>query len=566
MKALRAFMHALIFVVVAAALLGTGLTGFAVPRPRVADYVESAALTPEDTVASAESLPTPEPTTPTPGPTAVLTPGLMAVPELDQLSLQAIGLRERGSTPGVPTAAPGKTLKLISHTVRQGDSLLGLALKYSVTPETILWANELGNGELLRIDEVLTIPPVSGVVHQVRNGDTVESVAETYCVDPAVIYETNGLGRQAKLVEGSRLIVPGGVQRTTEMMEGMPKPVSAEELTTAPRYTVLAGDNLVSIADSFGVLPSAIQGANGILDPDQLTVGQQLVIPGGKAVPGKPSPSATPSPATPTATAVPPTATSASSGQAPGQGGYVVKSGDTIYSIARSLGVQPQALQDANGLSDPSKLKVGQSLTLPGGARAAQPANAATPTATASPAATSTPAPTKAPTAAPTSTPQPASPTARPQSTATVAAAAKPAATLPPAPPAQPVGNPANGQRVAAIAQKYIGYRYVWGGHSPTGFDCTGFTWYVYREAGLKIPDHDLPGQLNAGPKIPREQLAPGDLVFFQNTYMAGLSHVGIYLGGGRFVNAETEKVGVQVRALTDPYWSSRFVGASRPW
>ena len=82
----------------------------------------------------------------------------------------------------------------------------------------------------------------------------------------------------------------------------------------------------------------------------------------------------------------------------------------------------------------------------------------------------------------------------------------------------------------------------------------------------MSIPIHDLQGQLNAGPKIPRDQLQPGDLVFFQNSYMPGLSHAGIYLGGGRFINAESEKVGVQVRSLSDPFWSSRFFGASRPW
>jgi cell wall-associated NlpC family hydrolase len=121
------------------------------------------------------------------------------------------------------------------------------------------------------------------------------------------------------------------------------------------------------------------------------------------------------------------------------------------------------------------------------------------------------------------------------------------------------------GARIAAIAQQYLGYRYVWGGSSPSGFDCSGFTWYVYKQAGISIPNHDLAGQLNAGPRIGRDQLQPGDLVFFQNTYKAGLSHSGIYLGGGRFIEAETESVGVQIRSLSDPYWSPRFIGASRP-
>ncbi len=102
--------------------------------------------------------------------------------------------------------------------------------------------------------------------------------------------------------------------------------------------------------------------------------------------------------------------------------------------------------------------------------------------------------------------------------------------------------------------------------HLSSQLDCSGFTWYVYKEAGINIPMHDLAGQLNAGPRITRDKVLTGDLVFFQNTYKPGLSHSGIYLGGGRFINAETEAVGVQIRSLSDPYWSARFIGGSRPW
>jgi peptidoglycan DL-endopeptidase CwlO len=117
-----------------------------------------------------------------------------------------------------------------------------------------------------------------------------------------------------------------------------------------------------------------------------------------------------------------------------------------------------------------------------------------------------------------------------------------------------------------AIAQEYLGYRYIWGGHSPLGFDCGGFTWYVYRQAGVSIPLHDLAGQMSAGPRIARSDLLPGDLLFWSNTYTAGLSHGGIYLGGDRFISAETEATGVQIRSMSDPYWAARFTAASRPW
>ncbi len=123
------------------------------------------------------------------------------------------------------------------------------------------------------------------------------------------------------------------------------------------------------------------------------------------------------------------------------------------------------------------------------------------------------------------------------------------------------------GERVAAIARKYVGYRYAWAGSSPqVGFDCSGLDEHVYQEAGIPIPPHDLWGQMNTGPMIPRGELQPGDLVFFQNTYKPGLSHGGIYLGNAQFVHATDEGSGVQISSLSEDYWTVRFLAASRPW
>ena len=285
-----------------------------------------------------------------------------------------------------------------------------------------------------------------------------------------------------------------------------------------------------------------------------------------------PAPTATATPApttTPIPTATPmPAATKAASGDAvPSSSRYTVKAGDTLYSIAATFKVKVADLQAANGLTDPSRLKLGQQLSIPAGGQTAQASVARSDTPVPVPTRTPAPQPTAVPTALPpTPTPVPPTPTRAPAPTV-APAKAPPAPTLGPAPTPAPLPpGTTRGAQIAAIAQKYLGYRYIWGGSTPNGFDCSGFTWYVYRQAGVSIPNHDLQGQMNAGPKIPLNQLQPGDLVFFQNTYMPGLSHVGVYLGGGRFINAESEKVGVQIRAMSDPFWSSRFVGASRPW
>jgi cell wall-associated NlpC family hydrolase len=123
---------------------------------------------------------------------------------------------------------------------------------------------------------------------------------------------------------------------------------------------------------------------------------------------------------------------------------------------------------------------------------------------------------------------------------------------------------PAIGADVADLARQYVGSRYAWGGSSPAGFDCTGFVMFIFGQFGVPLP-HNEAGQLASGAAVDADDLQPGDVLVFANTYRRGLSHVGIYLGDGRFVHATDERHGVQVDDLWDGYWGQRFVGASRP-
>jgi cell wall-associated NlpC family hydrolase len=118
--------------------------------------------------------------------------------------------------------------------------------------------------------------------------------------------------------------------------------------------------------------------------------------------------------------------------------------------------------------------------------------------------------------------------------------------------------------RVVDIALQYQGYRYVWGGASPQqGFDSSGYLYYVFRAAGLPIP-RDYWGMLARGKPVTLNQLRPGDLVFFVNTYKAGLSHGGIYIGNGRFIHAVSEKRGVAIDSIWRSYYINRFYAARR--
>ena len=121
------------------------------------------------------------------------------------------------------------------------------------------------------------------------------------------------------------------------------------------------------------------------------------------------------------------------------------------------------------------------------------------------------------------------------------------------------------GSRLAAIAVQYEGAPYRWAGASPSGFDCSGFTMYVYGQAGISIPRNHH-GQLNSGKQVGIDELEPGDIVFFANTYARGLSHSGIYLGNNNFIHAETERTGVVISQLRGSQWEWDFVGGSRPY
>jgi len=125
-------------------------------------------------------------------------------------------------------------------------------------------------------------------------------------------------------------------------------------------------------------------------------------------------------------------------------------------------------------------------------------------------------------------------------------------------------GGGGSGQAVADFAMGFVGFPYVYAGAGPDAFDCSGFTMYVVQQTlGIDIT-HDMFTQIGMGQSVGRGELQPGDLVFFENTFRPGLSHNGVYIGGGQFVHAENESTGVRVSDINSDYYSSRFYGAVR--
>lgn len=111
---------------------------------------------------------------------------------------------------------------------------------------------------------------------------------------------------------------------------------------------------------------------------------------------------------------------------------------------------------------------------------------------------------------------------------------------------------------VVGIALQYLGVPYRWGGASPSGFDCSGFVMYVFAQVGVSLP-HSSYAQYGYGVPVSRDQLQPGDLVFFD-----GLGHEGIYIGGGQFVHAPHTGDVVKISSIDDSWYAATWVGARR--
>lgn len=138
-----------------------------------------------------------------------------------------------------------------------------------------------------------------------------------------------------------------------------------------------------------------------------------------------------------------------------------------------------------------------------------------------------------------------------------------PARPVEPAPPvaipAAPPADAGKGAQVVAIAMKYLGIPYKWGGASPsTGFDCSGLTMFVFAQVGVSLP-HYAAAQYGLGQPVSKSELQPGDLVFFR-----GLGHMGMYIGGGNMIHAPRTGDFVKISSLSEGYYVANWVGARR--
>ena len=429
-----------------------------------------------------------------------------------------------------PAAVPTVQPKVRTYQVSEGDRVVDLATRFGISPATIIRANALANAEKLGIGQELKILAISGRMHTVGEGDSVLKLAEKYRVIPESIVAANRLDDADLIRPGQELLVPMSEEeeRAAAAAEAAP-PKPLRPIT----HTVEAGETIVGLAMKYGVTTESIHWANNFPNADDLAIGQTITVP-------------------PVSGII-----------------YRVEEGDSLVGVASRYAASATDIIRVNGVAEPFVVRPGDLLVVPGGRPIAPtapsiplPAQVQVPTTSEDRAARSpAPAPVAPASVAPAPPPAPAAPVRAPAPAPARAALATVRAPVPAAPVYAPAG-PANSS-IAGIALSQLGARYVWGGTTPSGFDCSGFVMWASRRAGLAVP-RDMWGQLQSGPRISRDNLQAGDIVFFQNTYMPGMSHNGIYIGGSRFVHAASESTGVITTSLNDPYWGPRYMGATR--
>ncbi|WP_163970297.1 C40 family peptidase [Oceanobacillus halotolerans] len=458
------------------------------------------------------------------------------ITQVGQTLIIPANLASQGTSPTATNQTPTEA-KTTSYTVVPRDSLSAIAKRFGTSVEAVKSVNNLSS-DVIRVGQTLTIPreasatppgtSTQATTHTVSTGDSLWAIANKYNVTVDGLRSANNLSSNVLSI-GQTLTIPGENQSSTQNKE-IPT-------TSNSQYTVKSGDSLWGISSKHNVSVDALRSTNN-LDSDRLQIGQTLVIPKGES--GVTSPAVTPAQNTTS---------------------YTVTSGDTLSRIAKKYNTTVQQIKSTNNLTGDT-IRLGQVLTVP--AVVGQASDSTTEQA--------------------------------PSATAGLTDVQKSLQILGYAVPAMSgsydsattqalkkfqadyglsVTGEVNEATKTAIdraivkdalvkdTKNYLGVPYLWGGTTPSGFDCSGFVYYMFNQHGVDMSRTTSASLYNQGTTISNANLQPGDLVFFAVNSPNTISHVGFYMGDNQWISATSSK-GIAIYSMDNSYWSKYYVGAKR--
>lgn len=333
--------------------------------------------------------------------------------------------------------------------------------------------------------------------YKVKSGDSLWLIAQKYNTSVAELKKINNL-KSDIIYPNQVLETSNGKKSSTSSGKKGNSETSGSSKSSSATYTVKAGDTLSGIAYKHNISLSDLMKWNNL--------NSTLIYPGNVFVVSKPNSASTGTGSSKGSSSG--SSASGSNGKAGSSTTYTVKSGDTLSGIAAKYGVTVANLKKWNNLQS-DLILIGQKLNISANSK-----GGAT------------------------------------NSGSSSSASEKPTASV-----------SYNVDKLIKAAKSQIGVPYVWGGQSSSGFDCSGFIYYAYKQAGMSASRTSSDGYYNRSYYVNKPQV--GDLVFFSGTYRAGISHLGIYLGNNEFIHASGSN-GVTISNLNNSYWKSHFDGFKR--
>ena len=397
-----------------------------------------------------------------------------------------------------------------TYTVKKGDTLSFIASKFKTSVANLKKWNNLSS-DIIYPKQVLKVSKddssdssssnteskAGAKTYTIKSGDTLSAIAVKHSTTVKKLKSWNNL-KNDLIFPGQVIKVSTGssesISSTESISEDHTDSLSSDssDAPSSETYTVKSGDTLYRIAQKHSITVSQLMSWNDLSNT--------IIYPAQVLKVTKPSTNGTSG-----------SAGSSSASSSTGSSGsstatattYTVKSGDTLSKIARSYSMTVSQIKSLNDLTS-DLIYVGQKLKI-------------------SKEASDLPSVSK---------PSSGSSSAK-----------------------ETIGNSAFTSKLISISKSLIGTKYVWGGTTPKGFDCSGFIHYVFNKAGHSMPRYTAEGYYNRSYYVNSPK--PGDIIFFSGTYKKGISHLGIYLGNNEFIHADNS--GVRITSTNNSYYKKHF-------